>query len=53
MADWDKIEGELKGDDEERPRESEPNPTQERMDEEEGGDRPVDVDWTDKEGNSG
>jgi hypothetical protein len=52
MADWDKIEGELKEDNEERPRESEPNPTQERMDEEGGGERPVDVDWTGDESES-
>jgi hypothetical protein len=32
------------------PRESEPNPTQERMDEKGGGDRPVDASWTDDEG---
>jgi hypothetical protein len=49
MPEWDKIEAELK-DDEERPREDEPNPTQERMDEEGGGDRPVDVEWTEEEG---
>jgi hypothetical protein len=30
---------------EERPSESEPNPTQERIDEESGTDKPVDVPW--------
>jgi hypothetical protein len=34
---------------EERPSESEPNPTQERIDDEGGGDRPVDVPWTDED----
>ena len=51
MADWDKIHAELKEDDE-RPSESEPNPTQERLDEEEGGERPADVDWTDEDADS-
>ena len=51
MAEWDKIKGELK-EEEEGPSESEPNPTQERMDEEGEGDRPVDVEWTDEEGDS-
>lgn len=43
MADWEKIEGELT----ERPSESEPNPTQERMDEEGNSESeaPVDVEW--------
>jgi hypothetical protein len=49
MPEWDKIEAELK-DDEERPRQDEPNPTQERMDEEGGGARPVDAEWTQEEG---
>lgn len=31
------------------PRESEPNPTQERMDEEGGGDRPVDEPWVEED----
>jgi hypothetical protein len=34
---------------EDRPRESEPNPTQERMDEEGTSDRPVDADWEENE----
>jgi hypothetical protein len=34
---------------EERPRESEPNPTQERMDDEGTTGQPVDVDWVEKE----
>jgi hypothetical protein len=48
MSDWAKIEGELTNEEEEqRPRESEPNPTQERMDEqgESQSDAPVDVEW--------
>jgi hypothetical protein len=51
MAEWDKIQAELKEDDE-RPSESEPNPTQERLDKEEGGERPTDVDWTDEDADS-
>jgi hypothetical protein len=45
MSDWEKIEGELT----ERPSESEPNPTQERIDEEgeSESDKSVDVDWED------
>lgn len=48
MSDWSKIEGELTEEEgAERPSESEPNPTQERMDEtgESESDAPVDVDW--------
>ena len=43
MADWEKIEGEL----DERPRESEPNPTQERIDEQADSESaaPADVEW--------
>jgi hypothetical protein len=43
MSDWEKIEGER------RPSDSEPNPTQERMDEEgqSESDAPADVDWED------
>jgi hypothetical protein len=44
MSDWQKIEGELT---EDRPSESEPNPTQERMDDEgeSESDAPVDTEW--------
>ena len=45
MADWEKIEGELT----ERPSESEPNPTQERIDEEGTEGAPVDASWDEKE----
>jgi hypothetical protein len=37
---------------EERPHESEPNPTQERMDEEGNTGQPVDVDWVDEDDSS-
>jgi hypothetical protein len=43
MSDWEKIEGELN----ERPSESEPNPTQERIDEqsESESEAPADLEW--------
>jgi hypothetical protein len=43
MADWEKIEGEL----DERPSESEPNPTQKRIDEQSDSESeaPADVEW--------
>ena len=43
MSDWQKIEGEL----DEPPSESEPNPTQERIDElgESESEAPVDEEW--------
>ena len=45
MSDWEKIEGEPA----ERPSESAPNPTQERMDEEgeSESEAPADIDWED------